>query len=322
MALTTPLSKVPPPVMRALLQAHAPVLPYSPYAFLLSGQEPPETLEDHRDWLRENNWLEPDQVTLSPAHKTLAEILARPSRRILIADTTVEKAKEKTRRMAFVSDGEQIVFAMFDRKNCLVSMPASFAPTLQKLLEAIGTPTQEDALPQPLRLDHRVLHLMGAMTAAGLSTRPSGPSLNGAGLSEARAERILAKILDDPLMGQALLVDLLADRLLLSEKNRVWIHPDFMPWHEYIKATSTLTIQQMSFCEDGTTQSEKLTFLGPRKQRCAMLPCADNTQEILLARLPQPELQDLLADVIGAPEGIEPSANEPTWEKSKFSFRG
>ena len=103
--------------MAALLQTYEPIDALSPFGFLLQGKntQVENSLESHWGWLRQNHMMPADGEALLPSWAKAIKIAARPSSRITMTDVV----DEKKRRVLCVANGQEMIFAMFDRQHCL-----------------------------------------------------------------------------------------------------------------------------------------------------------------------------------------------------------
>lgn len=338
MSIATPLWKIPPAILRDLLYTYRPVAPACPFGFLFSlspteQSHPNEKAQDttpwhvHIPWLRQHHILLPDRDVLTPAWQQTLQIVSRPRSRIAITDT----ASEKAHRVMFVSDGQTLVFAMFDRQDCLLSEPFSYPTLVDRLMRAIGVPDVSEDVAQALWTSPQVLKILGALAQEGLDVQPrTKPRTPSVPLSEQRAVDILARLLGDREMASALLVDMLADRLLLSERQQLWVHPQFERWHRVISSGRVWEVihqplpnGQLPSSIESPPEKQRGVFLGPTAERCLMWPSPSMPDDILLARLERKSLREILLFLLGAPESEELSLQEKlTLSNQKFSFRG
>lgn len=332
LSITTSLSKVPPSLMAALLQEHHPISAACPFGFLVSakesqGESSGERSAAHQEWLQQAGWLNREGKLL-PAWRQALRILAQPRQRLTLTDQT----SDKVRKRLFVSDGQKLVFAMFDRQHCWVSEPVSYAALLEQLVRSVGISDPDRKLPAPLQTTPDVLRLLGALAEGGLTQQPSqrerqASSRPASGLSEQRAEEILGEVLNDPVMGSALLVDMIADQIVLSDQGKIWVHPNFAVWHEAIVSGATLHVLREDLPEGKVSEDNATTqrgvFLGANAHRCLMWPSPSDPHSILLARAERKTLQSILLFLLGAPDADD-SLLQETLQRSgrKFSFRG
>lgn len=315
--------------MAALLQAYEPVDSLSPFGFLLQGKNLPgeNALAPHLGWLKQNHMVSADEEGLLPNWAKAIKIAARPSSRITITDTMAEKK----RRVLCVANGQEMIFAMFDRQHCLISEPFSYEVSVERLVRSIGLLEAEQ--PQPLVTSPDVVRIMGALAEAGLAERPTKhlsareKSQPARTLSEQRAAEVLGEVLRDPVMGSALLVDMMADKLILEEQGKVWVHPQFLPWHRVISSGAMLEVVRQDLAAGESSQEVKLAqravFLGAVKERCLTWPSPGQNGEVILAYPTRKQLREILMFVLGAPDNSETSLRETLARSSqKFSFRG
>lgn len=268
-----------------------------------------------------------DRDVLTPECQQALQIISHPRSRIAITDTSAEKS----RRLMFVSNGSHLVFAMFDRQDCLLSEPFTYSTLVDRLMRSIGIPDSAGEEPLALWTSPQVLQILGALAEEGLDVQPkTKPRTPAVALSEARAVEVLTRVLGDRGMASALLVDLLADRLLLSERQQLWVHPQFERWHRVISSGviwevihQPLPEGQLPSTVENPPSKHRGVFLGPTAERCLMWPSPSVPDDILLARLERKSLRDILLFLLGAPESEELSLHEKlTLANQKFSFRG
>ncbi len=332
LSIATSLSKVPPSVMSALLREQHPIAPACPFGFLLQSKEPASGSSEERDpkhqaWLEQAGWLNGEGKLQAGWRQTL-RILAQPCQRL----TLTEQSPEKVRRRLFVSDGYKLVFAMFDRQHCWVSEPVTYAAMLEQLVRSVGVPDPDQKTHPPLQTTPDVLRILGALAEGGLTLSPSQRDRKAnarpvLGLSEQRAEEILGDVLQDPVMGSALLVDMIYDQIVLSDQVKIWVHPNFSVWHSAIVSGATFHLLREDLPEGNPTVEDKSqqkgVFLGGASTRCLMWPSPSDPHSILLARADRTTLQSILLFLIGAPDSDD-SLLQDTLQRSgrKFSFRG
>ncbi len=317
--------------MVALLQANAPVESVCPFGFLLPSDKSVHTeapLVPHLEWLRQNQLLSAGGEALTTRWQRAMTILARPCRRICVTNS----AEGKAHRVMFVSDGEMLIFAMFDRQHCLISEPFSYDVSVERLLRTIGVPEVEEEQLQPLCTSPDVMRLMGALAEAGLVERPSKAhgkdnTRSVRALSERRAEEVLGDVLGDPAIGSALLVDMMADKLILAERQKVWVHPQFAPWHRAISSGAMLEVVRQELPQgqpsSASLEKQRGVFLGPAQRRCLTWPSPSQPGEVILAYPTHKQLRHILLFLLGAPNNNDASLQETLARSSqKFSFRG
>ena len=175
------------------------------------------------------------------------------------------------------------------------------------------------------------MRLMGALAEAGLVERPGKHAKDSEksvrALSEQRAAEVLGEVLNDPVMGSALLVDMIADKLIMAEQDKIWVHPQFVPWHRVIASGAMLEVLRQDIVDglppSQATDQQRGVFLGPVTDRCLTWPSPGHPGEVVLTYPTNKQLRDILLFLLGAPEHDESSLQETLARSSqKFSFRG
>ena len=144
------LYEIPPDVLRDLiLNIDGKISAASPFAFLVVNA-PEASLEAHRPFLEKRGLLDspPEQeglLALQPMLRRTLDVLARPIRRVVVSEVSNGKAT----RAVYVSDGIDVVIAMFDRENCLISDPLDLEAFRDALVKAIGPPKKHKSWPTP-----------------------------------------------------------------------------------------------------------------------------------------------------------------------------
>jgi hypothetical protein len=306
------LHEIPAEILRdVLLNIDGEISAACPYAFLLteSGEA---SLEPHRKWLEEQGLLDTaaDQdgrLALIPSLRRALDIVARPIRRILVGEVT----PQATRRAVYVSDGAEVVVAMFDQERCLLSDPADLKEFRSALVTAIG-PAKGKSVPTPLVLPPAVLRLLGAVSGSGSIGSDDGaglaaakPALAGWPMSRSDLEARLGSLLEDKGAGAEAVKGLIADQILAATDGMVDLHPSFRPWHEAITSGHALEIQRLEYPQGGLQDAQppvRAYFWGPVGERCLMWPAGDETGEILLSRPTARDLKTVVGYLVGYAE--------------------
>lgn len=295
------LHAIPPEILRdLLLNIEGEITPACPFAFLLT--EPGDAdIGPHRGWLEEHDLLAepPEQdgrLALTPTLRRSLDILARPVRRILVAEVSPEGA----RRSVHVSDGVEAVVAMFDPQNCQLSDPLDLKAFTAGLVKIIGPPKAK-FVPKPIQVHPALLQLLGVALAEGKGQgEPAAMPLS----RESCAAR-LGQVLEDPAAGEMLLDQMIADRILSAEDGAVDIHPAFRPWHEAFTSGHVLEIQRVEFPEGRLQDAQppvRAYFWGPAGERCLLWPAGGEAGAMLLARPTGKELKSFVGFLVGYAE--------------------
>jgi hypothetical protein len=306
------LHEIPAETLRdLLLNIDGEISPACPYAFLL-GETQEASLDPHRAWLKEHGLLDtpPEQdgrLALLPSLRRSLDIVARPIRRILVG----EVSPQGTRRAVHVSDGAEVVVAMFDQQECLLSDPVDLQAFRAGLVKAIG-PAKGKSAPKPVQLDPAALRLLGAMAAfvpgesgdasAGTSNSEEAPTPASWPLPRADCVTRLTALVEDAAQGEEILESLIADRILAAEDGTVDVHPAFRPWHEVLSSGHFLEIQRVEFPQSQLQDVQppiQAYFCGPAGERCLIWPTEDESGEVLLARPTAKDLKSLVGYLVG-----------------------
>lgn len=283
-----------------------------PYAFLLDGDVDTE-LEPHLQWLAQQDLLESPaeedgRVAVAPSLRRVLDILARPVRRILIS----ELGDGGMRRAMHVSDGAQVVVAMFDDENCIVSDPLELETFRDAVVDSIA-PLKEGAdVPDPVQLPPSVLGFLGAVAGPWWAEEDAGA--DGAGpeapeypqlswpIDRPEAESRLANLTGDAEFAGELLDGLVDDKILKSYGGKLRIHPDFEPWHKALSSGEFLEIQRLEFPESDLTRTQppvRAYFAGSRGERILFWPSGTPPGEVLLTRPSADELESIVGYLVG-----------------------
>ena len=306
------LHEIPAETLRdLLLNIDGEISPACPYTFLL-GETQEASLDPHRAWLKAHGLLDtpPEQdgrLALLPSLRRSLDIVARPIRRILVG----EVSPQGTRRAVHVSDGAEVVVAMFDQQECLLSDPVDLKAFRAGLVNAIG-PAKGKSAPKPVQLHPAALRLLGAMAAS--VPAESGDGSAGAGSSEVASKPAvwpvlradcatrLTALVEDAAQGEEILESLIADRILAAADGTVDIHPAFRAWHEFVNSGHFLEIQRLEFPQSQLQDIQppiRAYFCGLPGERCLIWPAEDETGEILLSRPTAKDLKTLVGYLVG-----------------------
>jgi hypothetical protein len=306
------LHEIPAETLRdLLLNIDGEISPACPYAFLL-GDTQVAPLDPHRAWLKEHGLLDspPEQdgrLALLPSLRRSLDIVARPIRRILVAEVSPRGA----RRAVHVSDGAEVVVAMFDQQGCQLSDPVDLEKFRGGLVKAIG-PAKGKSAPKPVQLNPVALRLLGAMApfvrggsgdgSAGSSNSDESPTPASWPLPRVDCVTRLSALVTDAEQGEQILESLIADRILAADDGTVDIHPAFRPWHEGLSSGHFLEIQRLEFPLSQLQDVQppiRAYFCGPPGQRCLIWPTEDGSDEVLLSRPAAKDLKSLVGYLVG-----------------------
>ncbi len=308
-----PLHQIPAAVLRALLlNVDREISAASPYAFLLDAQEDGQ-IEPHLEWLEGNDLLDspPEQdgrPAIAPSLRLALDILARPVRRILIS----ELDDRGMRRAMYVSDGAQVVVAMFQDERCLISDPLGLEQFRDALVDSVAPPKESNSAVDPLQLHPSVLGFLGAVVgpwssadegaAHGVSSDASEfPELSWP-INRPEAESRLTSLTGDAEFPGQFLDSLVVDRILKSSDGKLDIHPDFEPWHRALSSGKFLEIQRLEFPDSDLTRAQppvRAYFAGPRGARILFWPAEAPAGENLLSRPSTDELERFIGYLVG-----------------------
>lgn len=310
------LFEIPPEIMIALLQqVPRDVAPACPYGFLLRDASP-EPLTKHWDWLKDKKLLVPESMGTEPLASLRTEhlppgwswnplfapalaLLAQPRARLRV----IHAGKHGTTGISHVVNDRAVMVAQLSATSCEFSDLLPLSELMERFVQEIGV--SGESAPTPLRTDHKVLRVLGALAAAGVrvsgqkQVEPSSPLPIVPQIID-----VLTPMLEDRTLAATLLDDLVADQLAIIEHGYVWFHPQFAPWHRALLSGEQLEIHRLNLPEGrlpatDEEQSTRLFFLGTQGHRCLVWPVQDGSHEVILAR---PNLQDLrafLSTVVG-----------------------
>ena len=272
--------EIPPDVLRdLLLSIDGEIKGTSPFYFLLVDAEEP-SLEGHMPFLDQNGLLDspPEQddglLAIKPSFRRSLDVLARPIRRVLISEVKDGKGS----RSVYSSDGTDVVIAMFDKENCLVSDPLDLEAFRDALVDAIGAPKKKKSAAKPYRIHPATLTFLGAIQGPWKSD--SGDGFNKRlkwPVARSAAETRLAELVDDAAGAEQLIDNLVADNILSADDDRLNIHPDFKDWYDAIITADMLEIQR-------ALPPVRAIFLGTQGNKCLIWPIGDQSEEMLLSR--------------------------------------
>lgn len=308
-----PIHQIPAAVLRALLlNVDGEISSASPYAFLLDAGEEGQ-IEPHLEWLKENDLLDspPEQdgkVAIRPSVRLALDILARPVRRILIS----ELSHRGISRAMYVSDGAQVVVAMFDDENAIVSDPLDLETFRDSVVESIGTLKEGADGPDPVQLPPSVLGFLGAVvgpwwaegdaSADGADQEaPEYPELSWP-IERKEARSRLADLTGEAEFAGEILDSLVDDRILKSSDGRLHVHPDFEPWHRALSSGDFLEIRRLEFPDSDLFRTQapvRAYFAGPQGGRILLWPAESPSGEVLLSRPSVEELRRIVGYLIG-----------------------
>jgi len=306
------LHEIPAETLRdLLLNIDGEISSACPYAFLL-GEPQEASLDSHRTWLEEHGLLDspPEQdghLALLPSLRRALDIVARPIRRILIGEVNPQGA----RRAVHVSDGAEVVVAMFDQQQCLLSDPADLETFRAGLVKVIG-PAKAKFSPKPVQLHPAALRLLGAMAASvpaesgddsdRASSSAEAPTPAAWPLPRKDCVNRLTALVEDAAQGEEILESLVADRILAAEDGNVDIHPAFRPWHELLSSGHFLEIQRLEFPQSQLQDVQRpirAYFCGPPGERCLIWPTEDESGEVLVSRPTAKDLKSFVGYLVG-----------------------
>lgn len=318
-----PVHRIPAAVLRALLlNIEGEISAASPYAFLLDGDEDGQ-VEPHLEWLERHELLDspPEQagrVAIAPSLRLALDIVARPVRRILVS----ELGDSGIRRAMHVSDGAQVVVAMFTDETCLVSDPLDLEAFRDALVDTIGAPKNAASALDPVQLKPAVLGLLGAIGgpwwgegaagANGSVEAPDYPHLDWP-VERKEAERRLAGLAGDPEFATEILDGLIADHILTPSDGELDIHPEFRPWQEALSAGEFLEIRRLEFPDSDLARTQPPVrgyFAGPQGGRILFWPAESAEGEVLLSRPSVEELRSVVGYLVGYVD-LEAEAESP-----------
>ena len=297
--------EIPPDVLRDLiLSIDGEIKGTSPFYFLLVDSEEP-SLESHKPFLEQQGLLDspPEQdgglLALKPSFRRSLDVLARPIRRVLITEAKDGKGS----RSVYSSDGTDVVIAMFDKENCLVSDPLDLEAFRDALVDAIGAPKKKKSAAKPYRIHPATLTFLGAIQ--GPWNNDNGDEFNKKlkwPVARTEAEVRLAELVDDAAGAEQLIESLVADRILSADDDRLDIHPDFKDWYDIIISADVLEIQRLEFPDSDLQRAlppVRVIFLGTQGSRCLIWPIGNRTNELLLSRPSGEDLKGIVGYVIG-----------------------
>lgn len=301
---------IPAEIFAALLMnIEGSIHPASPFRFLLEEGEGHD-LQPHVEWLESQGYLdseaaqEGEVALLAELYRSL-EIAARPIRRVTVSEVN----PAETRRAVYVSDGVDVVVAMFDQQNCIVSDPADLESFHTGMVEAVGI--RADGSREPLQLHPAALTLFGALVGPtgegdeGSLAGAQGPGQVDWPLERTAVQARLAELLEEEQLAENLVEALLGDEILAADDGRIDIHQDFRPWHQALSSGHILEVQRVEFPQgqlDGAGLPIQAYFFGPSGERVLMWPAADDSGEILLTTPTDEELRGVMGYLVGFAE--------------------
>lgn len=284
----------------------------SPFAFLLT-EEVEGKLDPHLKWLKQNKLLQSPakqngRLALQDPLRRSLDILARPVRRILISEIDADGP----RRSVHVSDGAQVVVAMFNQTHCIVSDPLDLEAFRDGVLEALGPPPKSKVAPNPYRLHPVGLAFLGSLAAEWVDRsgteddqqRQPFASLDWP-IPRSVGEQRLAALLDDPEAGVAALDSLVESQILQEKKGELSIHPTFRPWHEAVTSSTFMEIQRLEYPNSSLAEIQPLVrayFAGPKGARCLIWPIDGESGEVVLSRPTADEMKSFVNYLVGYAE--------------------
>jgi hypothetical protein len=298
------LYEIPPDLLRDLLHSvEGEISSASPFRFLLVDAPEPDP-ESYMAYLEEKDLLDspPEQdglLALQPSFRRSLDVLARPIRRILIAESKDGEGK----RAVYSSDGNYVVFAMFDQENCLVSDPVELETFRDSLVEAIGPPKKSKAEPKPYQFHPAVLMFLGAIQ--GPWNVENGSGLNKAlkwPVARSDVEERLTELIEDANGADQLVDALIGDKVLSTNDDQLDIHPNFKPWHQAITTADFLEIQRVEIPNGDLRQTlspVQAFFVGNQGKRCLIWPVGDDSGEVLLLQPSGEDLNGLAGYLVG-----------------------
>ncbi len=297
--------EIPPDVLRdLLLSIDGEIKGTSPFYFLLVDAEEP-SLESHMSLLDQNGLLDspPEQdgglLALKPSFRRSLDVLARPIRRVLISEVKDGKGS----RSVYSSDGTDVVIAMFDKENCLVSDPLDLEAFRDVLVDAIGPPKKKKSAATPYRIHPATLTFLGAIQ--GPWNTDDGDEFNKKlkwPVARSDAEARLAELVDDAAGAEKLIDSLVADKILSADEGRLDIHPDFKDWYDAIITGDVLEIQRLEFPDSDLQWAlppVRAIFLGTQGNRCLIWPIGNQSDEMLLSRPTGEDLKRIAGHLVG-----------------------
>ena len=173
-----------PDLMKGLFQFVAKnVLPASPYAYILKSATP-SPLAPHVDWLVEHGLLtlhdgaehsDPMMVgwEWNPEFLSALTILTQPSYRLRFLGSTPEGLAGAM----YVTNGKDLVLAQIEEDGFVITLPQPIKDFVQHLVASLGASDNTESPRAPIRMDHKVIRLLGVLVKAGLQKQGSRSSL-------------------------------------------------------------------------------------------------------------------------------------------------
>lgn len=304
------LHEIPAEIFRdLLLNVEGEISAASPFAFLLTEQVEAE-LEPHVNWLKRHKLLQSParqngRLRLQDPLRRSLDILARPVRRILISEIDADGP----RRSVHVSDGAEVVVAMFNESDCIVSDPLDLKTFRDGVLKELGPPSKSKKAPDPLRLHPVGFAFLGGLVGAWTYPPNPGekpppepfPELEWP-LERSLAEQRLGALLDDPQAGVDALDGLVGAHILQEKKGQLSVHPSFKPWHESLTSSTFMEIQRLEYPKSSLAEIQPLVrayFAGPKGARCLIWPVDGELGDVVLSRPTAEELQSVTNYLVG-----------------------
>lgn len=304
------LYEIPAEIFRdLLLNVEVEISSASPFAFLLTEQVDGK-LDPHLKWLAKSKLLkspaeQDGRVAILDSLRSSLDIISRPVRRIIISEIT----EDGPRRSVHVSDGYQVVVAMFNEKDCIVSDPVDLEEFREAVLKDLRPPAKSKATPIPRRLHPVQLDFLGGLAAAWIDRSEaeaadqveSYPALDWP-IERTVGEQRLGALLDDLDDGAAALDSLVEAQLLQEENGKLSIHPGFKLLNDAITSSDFMEIQRLEYPNSSLGEIQPLVrayFTGPKGARCLIWPVDGKTGEVVLSQPTADELQKFVNYLVG-----------------------
>lgn len=303
--------------MKALLcEAISEVAPACPYAFLLQ-EDGPTSLAPHWEWLKAQKLVVPADIGAAPLPSLRSDVLpegwawsvwfapalalvAQPRARLRI----IRSGKDGVAGASHILDHRAVMVAQLDQDHCVLSDLLPLPDLMDRLVKEIGVPGS--SAPTPLRTDHKVIRVLGALAAAGLAVSGQKKSeiASTPPLIAPQIVDILASVVEDKSLATTLMEDLVTDQLLVFEHGNALFHAKFSPWHQALTSGEQLEIHRLELPNGNLPvrsqeQTTRLFFLGPSGQRCLVWPVGDGSHEVILSRPALQDLRTFLGTVVG-----------------------
>lgn len=301
------LHEIPAEVLRdLLLNVEGEISPASPFAFLFTDEVEGE-LEPHLKWLEKNKLLQSPakqngRVALEDPLRRSLDILARPVRRIVVSEVTADGP----RRSVHVSDGFEVVVAMFNETHCLVSDPLELEAFRDGVLAELGPPAKSRKAPEPIRTHPSELALLGSLAGEWAGPGADEERQSFAALewpvSRSLAEERTGALLGDSEAALEALDAMTEDEILREAKGELSIHPSFKPYHAALTSSTFMEIQRLEYPDSSLENLQPLVrayFAGPQGARCLIWPADGETGDVILSQPSVEELKSFVNYLVG-----------------------